>query len=187
VARDDQPRTTGERQLHKQHLKYQPKGHNGGPRHQQHEQRKAPPRAAPEQLGAVASTGNMASPERVSQGLGKAQTAAQRKQERYRLRRPPRTAPEPSQRAPEMDNKKWLAAFLEGQGIKGGKRTRMVAGILMRLESTHQPAPELESSVPAVTVGVLRAERPKDESQWRCRVPTCVQSCHALVCCPLFL
>ncbi len=29
-----------------------------------------------------------------------------------------------------MDNKKWLAAFLEGQGIKGGKRTRMVAGII---------------------------------------------------------
>ncbi len=89
VARDDQPRTTGERLQHRQHSKYQPMGHNGGPRHQQHKQRKAPPRAAPEQLGAAASTGNMArtegvqaSPERVSQGLGKAQTAARRKQER---------------------------------------------------------------------------------------------------------
>jgi hypothetical protein len=51
----------------------QPKGHNGGPRHQQHKQWTAPPRAAPEQLGAAASTGDMArteevqaSPERVS-------------------------------------------------------------------------------------------------------------------------
>ena len=33
MARDGQPRTTGERQQHKQHSKYQPKGHNGGPRH----------------------------------------------------------------------------------------------------------------------------------------------------------
>ncbi len=56
------------------------------------------------------------------------------------------------------------AAFLEGQGIKGGKRTRMVAGILMRLESMNQPAPESESSVPTVAVGLLRAEKPKDVS-----------------------
>ncbi len=85
VARDDQPRTTVERQQRKQHSKYQPKGHNGAPRHQQHKQQTAPPRATPEQLGAAASTGDMArteevqaSPERVSQGLGKMQTAAQR-------------------------------------------------------------------------------------------------------------
>jgi hypothetical protein len=91
MARDDQPRTTGERQQRKQHPKYQPKGHNRGPRHQQLKQRTAPLRAAPEQLGAAASTGDMAraeevqaSPERVSQGLGKTQTAAQRKQERFR-------------------------------------------------------------------------------------------------------
>ena len=155
--------------------------------------------------------GVQASPERVSQELGKTQTAAQRRQERYRLRRPPRAAPEqqgasanrgdttgtaeregpvlsdPGQRAPEVGSKKWLAAFLEKEGIKGGQRSRMVAGILMGLRSTIQPAPELDSSVPAVAVGVLRAERPKDESQWRCRVPTCFQSCHALVDCPLFL
>ncbi|MFN9898040.1 MAG: hypothetical protein ACK55Z_04420, partial [bacterium] len=56
----------------------------------------------------------------------------------------------------------------------------MVAGILMRLESTHQPAPELDSSVPAVTVGVLRVEKPKDVSQWRCKVPTCSESYHPL-------
>ncbi|MFN9982441.1 MAG: hypothetical protein ACK53Y_21115, partial [bacterium] len=138
-----------------------------------------------------------ASPERVSQGLGKTQTAAQRRQERARGCRPPRAAPEqpeasadlgdaagtregegpalsdPGQRAPEVGSKKWLAAFLEKEGIKGGQRSRMVAGILMGLKSTIQPAPELDSSVPAVAVGVLRAERPKDESQWRCRVPTC--------------
>ena len=218
MARDDQPRTTGERQQHKRHSKYQPKGHNGAPRHQQHKQRTAPPRAAPEQLGTAASTGDMArtegvqaSPERVSQGLGKTQTAAQRKQERFWWCRPPRAAPEqqgasadlgnaagteeregpalsdPGQRAPEVGSKKWLAALLEKEGIKGGQRSRIMAGILMGLESTNQPAPELDSSVPAVAVGVLRAERPKDESQWRCRVPTCFQSCHALVDCPLFL
>ena len=68
MARDDQPRTTGERQ--------------------QHKQRTAPPRAALEQLGTAASTGDMArteevqaSPERISQGLGRTQTAALRKQE----------------------------------------------------------------------------------------------------------
>jgi hypothetical protein len=63
VARDDQPRGSGERQQRKQHPKYQPKGHGAGPRHQQQKQRRksrpqrppppplprtAPPRAAPE-------------------------------------------------------------------------------------------------------------------------------------------
>ncbi|MFN9941378.1 MAG: hypothetical protein ACK56I_18055, partial [bacterium] len=81
--------------------------------------------------------GVQASPERVSQGLGKTQTAAQRKQERCRLRRPPRAAPgqqeasadlgdtagtregegpalsDPGQRAPEVGSKKWFAALLE--------------------------------------------------------------------------
>jgi hypothetical protein len=38
-----------------------------------------------------------------------------------------------------------------------------------------------------VAVGVLRAEKPKDVSQWRCKVPTCFQSCHSLVDCLLFL
>jgi hypothetical protein len=111
VARDDQPRGSGERQQRKQYPKYQPKGHGAGPRHQQHRQRRRSrprgprppplPRAAPEQLGAAASTGDMArteevqaSPGRVSQGRGKTQTAAQRKQERSRPRRPPRAAPE---------------------------------------------------------------------------------------------
>ncbi len=184
MARDNQPRTTGERQQRKQHSKYQPKGHNGARRHQQHKQRMAPPRAAPKQLGAAASTGDMArieevqaSPERVSQGLGKTQAAAQHKQERFRWCRQPRAAPEqqeasadlgdtagteeregpalsdPGQRAPEGDIIKWLAALLDKEGIKGCQRSRMVAGILMRLESTNQPAPKLESSVPAVAVG----------------------------------
>ena len=109
VARDDQLRTTGERLQHMQHSKYQPMGHNGGPRHQQHKQRKAPPRAAPEQLGAAASTGDMArteevqaSPERVSQGLGKTQTAAQRKQGRFRWCRPPRATPEQQEASADL-------------------------------------------------------------------------------------
>ena len=111
MARDDQPRTTGERLQHKRHSKYQPKGHNGAPRHQQYKQRTAPPRAAPEQLGTAASTGDMASteevqasPERVSQGLGMTQTAAQRKQERYRLRRPPQAAPEQQGASADLGN-----------------------------------------------------------------------------------
>jgi hypothetical protein len=163
VARDDQPRGYGERQQCKQHPKNQPKGNGAGLRHQQHKQRRrsrpwgprppslprtAPPRAAPEQLGAAARTGDMArteevqaSPERVSQGLGKTQTAAQRKQERSRPRRPPRAAPEqrgasadlgdtagteeregpalsnPGQKAPEVDIKKMVAAFLERERV----------------------------------------------------------------------
>jgi hypothetical protein len=74
-----------------------------------------------------------------------------------------------------MDKKK-VAAFLEREGIKGSQRSRVMAGILLMLESMNQPAPELESSVPAVAVGVLRAEKPKDVSQWRCKVPTCSES-----------
>ncbi len=55
-----------------------------------------------------------------------------------------------------------MAAFLEREGIKGGQRSRMMAGILLMLESMNQPAPELESSVPTMAVGVLRLEKPKD-------------------------
>jgi len=161
VARNDQHKGHGKGQLHQRPPKDQPKDCAVRPRHQQQSQDQ--------------------------QRRVKNESAAQRKQERYRLRRPPRAAPEPSQRAPEMDNKKWLAAFLEGQGIKGGKRTRMVAGILMRLESMNQPAPESESSVPTVAVGLLRAEKPKDVSQWRCKVPTCSESYHPLEQCQLFL
>ncbi len=62
-----------------------------------------------------------------------------------------------------------------------------MAGILLMLESMNQPAPELESSVPTVAVGVLRVEEPKDVSQWRCKVPTCSESYHPLEQCQLFL
>ncbi len=236
VARDDHPKGYGKGQQRLRHPKDQPRGCGTGPRHQQQPQdqqgkkrrppqeqprslpRTAPPRTAPEQLGAAASTGNMArpeevqaGPERASQGLGKTQTAAKRKQERSRPRRPPRAAPEqrgasadpgdtagteeregpvlsdPGQRAPKMDIREKVAAFLEREGIKGGQRSRMMAGISQMLKSMNQPAPELESSVPAVAVGVLRAEKLKDISQWRCKVPTCFQSGHSLVDCPLFL
>jgi hypothetical protein len=85
-----------------------------------------------------------------------------------------------------MDKKK-MAAFLESEGIKGGRKSRVMAGFLLMLESMNQPAPELESSVPTVTVGVLRVEEPKDVSQWRCKVPTCSESYHPLVQCQLFL
>jgi hypothetical protein len=63
----------------------------------------------------------------------------------------------------------------------------MMAGLSQIMESMNQPAPELESSMPAVAVGVLRAEKPKDVSQWRCKVPTCSGSYHPLVKCPPFL
>ncbi len=62
-----------------------------------------------------------------------------------------------------------------------------MAGFLLMLESMNQPAPELESGVPTVTVGVLRVEKPGDVSQWRCKVPTCSESYHPLVQCQLFL
>ncbi len=57
--------------------------------------------------------------------------------------------------------------------FKGGQKSRLMEGFLLMWESMNQPAPELESSVPTVTVGVLRAEKPEDASQWRCNVPTC--------------
>jgi len=63
-----------------------------------------------------------------------------------------------------MDKKK-MAALLEREGIKGGQKSRVMAGFLLMLESMNQPAPELESGVPTVTVGVLRAEKPEDVSQ----------------------
>ncbi len=144
------------------------------------------------------------------QGKGKTQTAAQCKQGRSRPRRAPRAAPErqgastdldngagteegegpvlsnPGQRAPRMDKKK-MAAFPEREGIKGGRKSRVMAGILLMLESMNQPAPELESSVPTVAVGVLLVEKPKDVSQWRCKVLTCSESYHPLEQCQLFL
>jgi len=169
VARDDQLRTTGERLQHRQHSKYQPMGHNGGPRHQQHKQRKAPPRAAPEQLGAAASTGDMArteevqaSPERVSQRRGKTQTAAQRSQEGYRLRRPPRAASEqqgasadrgdttgtaeregpvlsdPDQRAPEVGSKKWFALETGELECRRGEWNSTCSGEMRRDVEEHQ-------------------------------------------------
>jgi hypothetical protein len=55
-----------------------------------------------------------------------------------------------------VDIKKRVAAFLDREGIKGCQRSRMMACISI-MESTNQPAPEFESSVPAVAVGVLRA------------------------------
>ncbi len=109
VARDDQPRGSGERQQRKQHAKHLPKGHNGGPRHQQHKQRKAPPRAAPEQLGAAASTATW--PERKecrparqesARGWARRRLAAQRKQGMFRWCRPPRAAPEQQEASADL-------------------------------------------------------------------------------------
>ncbi len=180
-------------------------------------------RAAPEQLGAAASTGDtaraeeaQAAPERASQELGKTQRAALRKQERLRPRRaprpPPRTASEqqeaaadpgetagaeereepvlsdPDQRASKMDLRRKLAALLESEGIgKSGRKNRLIAALSQMMESMDQPAPDLGSKVPTVAVGVLRAEEPEDESQWRCKVTTCSGSYHPLIKCLPFL
>jgi hypothetical protein len=87
VARDDQPKGCGAGPRHQQH----PQDQRGKRREPPQKQPRPPPlpRAAPEQLGAAASTGDMAraeeaqaAPERASQELGKTQTAALRKQER---------------------------------------------------------------------------------------------------------
>ena len=184
VARNDQHKGYGKGQLRQRPPKDQPKDCAERPWHQQQSQDQ--------------------------QGRVKNESAAQRKQERYRLRRPPRAAPEqqgtsadlgnaagteeregpalsdPGQRAPRMDKKK-MAALLEQEGIKGGQKSRVMAALLLMLESTNQPAPESESSVPTVAVGVLRVEKPKDVSQWRCKVPTCSESYHPLEQCQLFL
>ncbi len=127
VAQDDQPRGYDEGQQRQRHPMDQPKGCGAGPRHQQHPQdqrgkRRKPPQkqpwppplprmeprqVAPEQLGAAASMGDttraeeaQAAPERVSQELGRTQTAAQRKQERSP---PPLPPPPPPRAAPEQE------------------------------------------------------------------------------------
>jgi hypothetical protein len=193
VARDGQPRGCGAGPRHQQH----PQDQRGKRRKPPQEQppppllpRSAPPRGAPEQLGAVASTGDtaraeeaQAAPERASQGLGRTQTAALRKQERSRPRRapPPRAVPEQQeaavdpgdaagaeereepvlsdldQRAFKMDLQRKLAAVLESEGIgKSGRKDRLIAALSQMMESIDQPAPELESSVSAVAVGCCR-------------------------------
>ena len=184
VARNDQHKGYGKGQLRQRPPKDQPKDCAVKPRHQQQSQDQ--------------------------QGQVKNESAAQRKQERSRPRRAPRAAPEPQgaltdpdngagtkekegpvlsdpgQRALRMD-KKTMAALLEREGIEGGQKSRLMEGFLLMWESMNQPAPELESSVPTVTVGVLRAEKPEDGSPWRCKVPTCSEGYHPLVQCQLFL
>jgi hypothetical protein len=87
-----------------------------------------------------------------------------------------------------MDLRRKLAALLESEGIgKSGRKNRLIAALSQMMESMDQPVPDLGSRVPAVAVGVLRAEEPKDESQWRCKVPTCSGSYHPLIKCLPFL
>jgi hypothetical protein len=88
VARDDQPRGYGEGQQRQRHPKNQPKGCSTGPRHQQHKQRRrsrpreprppqlprpGPPRVAPEQQVAAASTGDTARAEEAQAAPRKSQ------------------------------------------------------------------------------------------------------------------
>jgi hypothetical protein len=73
------------------------------------------------------------------------------------------------------------------QADKTGREEQLMATILQMVEPTNQPTPDLGSRVPAVAVGVLQAEEPEDESQWRCKVPTCSGSYHLLTRCPPFL
>jgi hypothetical protein len=85
-----------------------------------------------------------------------------------------------------------LMAKLGGMGVspqvdRTGREEQLIATILQMVEPTNQPVPDLGNRVPAVAVGVLRTEEPEDESQWRCKVPTCSGSCHPLIKCPPFL
>jgi hypothetical protein len=196
MPRGDQPKGYGTGQPRQQHSKDQPKGYGAGPRHQQHpqDQRRrrlqlrrqprppAPPQAAPEQLGAAASTGDAAkageaqvAQERASQELDRTQRAALLEQ-----------AEEVAARLKE------LMAKLAGTGVsplayKTGQEDQLMAAILQMVEPANQPAPDIGSREPAVAVGVLRAEEPEDESQWRCKVTTCSGSYHLLIRCPPFL
>jgi hypothetical protein len=87
MPRGNQPKGRGKGQPRQQHPKDQPKGCGAGPRHQQDKRRRRlrprPPQAAPEQLGAAASTGDAAktgeaqvAQERASQELDRTQRAA---------------------------------------------------------------------------------------------------------------
>jgi hypothetical protein len=81
-----------------------------------------------------------------------------------------------------------LAALLESESIgKGGRKDRLMTAILQMMGSANQPANDVESRVPAMAVGVLRAEELEDELQWRCKVLTCTGSYHPLILCPQFL
>jgi hypothetical protein len=81
-----------------------------------------------------------------------------------------------------------VAALLESKSVgRGDLKDRLMAAILQMMASAGQPAPDPQGRVPSVVVGVLRAEEPEDELQWRCKVLTCTGSSHPLRLCPQFL
>jgi hypothetical protein len=73
------------------------------------------------------------------------------------------------------------------QADKTGREGQLMATILGMVGPTNQPVSDLGSRVPAVAVGMLQAEEPEDESQWRCKVLTCSRRYHPLTQCPPFL
>ncbi len=66
------------------------------------------------------------------------------------------------------------------------ERLRAATAILQMREPPSQPAPELGTRVRAVAVGVLRAQESETDSQWRCKVLTCAETCHPLIACQQF-
>ncbi len=66
------------------------------------------------------------------------------------------------------------------------ERLRTATAILQGTEPPSQPAPGPGTRVRAVAEGVLWALESETESQWRCKVLTCTETCHPLIACPQF-
>jgi hypothetical protein len=66
------------------------------------------------------------------------------------------------------------------------ERLRAATAILQVTGPPSQPAPELGTRVRAVAVGVLRAQESETDSQWRCKVLTCAETCHPMIACQQF-
>jgi hypothetical protein len=203
VARDDQPKGYGTGQQRQRHPKDQPKGCGAGPRHQQQPQdqrgkRRRPPQKEPARnwtrtrrqpcankkgRGRAGRRGRRRWPPQNNKKLQQTRaTWLGRKRERNQFRAI-RTKGHPRW----TSGGSWLH-YLRARVLgRAAEKNRLIAALSQMMESMDQPAPDLGSSVSAAAVGVLRAEKPKDVSQWRCKVPTCSGSCHPLIKCPAFL
>jgi hypothetical protein len=73
-------------------------------------------------------------------------------------------------------------AVLESGGIsKGRKRDQLVTGLLQAMESAGRPVAEpVDKQIAVEAMGVLRTEEPEEETQWKCRVPSCDEEYHWL-------
>jgi hypothetical protein len=137
-----------------------------------------------QEMGATAATGDTAKAE----GAQVAREGAH--QERSKTQRAPllEQAEEVAAKLAELMDElaEAGASPLPGETYRED-RLRAATAILQMTEPPDQPAPNLGTRVRAVAVGVLRMEESETDSQWRCKVLTCAETCHPLIACPQFL